>query len=97
MDVDSLGQEPLVLRFWFVTAGCVLLGALGVGLEVARVISKDNGGVSSFPSSLSRVVVADDPDRYPRLLRAPEKCILLRLDSVPNRERAQPPLPFGRC
>ena len=38
-----------MLRFWFVTAGCVLLGALGVGLEVARVISKDNGGVSLLP------------------------------------------------
>jgi hypothetical protein len=32
------------LRFWFVTLGCLLLGAIGVGLEIARVISKDNGG-----------------------------------------------------
>lgn len=57
MDVDPLSQEPLVLRFWFVAVGCVFLGALGVGLEVARVISRDNGGVSSSLSSLSRVIV----------------------------------------
>jgi hypothetical protein len=36
--------EPLLLRFWFVTLGCVLLGGIGVALEVARVISSDNGG-----------------------------------------------------
>jgi hypothetical protein len=90
VNVDFLAQEPLVLRFWFVTLGCVFLGALGVGLEVARVISRDNGGVST---SLLRCRgrCADDPNHYPRLLRAPEKCILLRLDSVPNCERAQPP------
>jgi hypothetical protein len=34
------------LRFWFVTLGCVLLGGIGIALEVARVISKDNGGTS---------------------------------------------------
>jgi hypothetical protein len=39
-------QEPLLLRFWFVTLGCVVLGALGIGLEVARVVSRDNGGES---------------------------------------------------
>lgn len=38
-------QEPLTLRFWIVTSGCVLLGALGIGLEVVAAISKDNNGV----------------------------------------------------
>jgi hypothetical protein len=44
--------EPLLLRFWFVTLGCLLLGAIGVGLEIARVISKDNGG--AYWASCSR-------------------------------------------
>ncbi|KAH9974846.1 hypothetical protein BJV77DRAFT_637007 [Russula vinacea] len=36
--------EPLMSRTWFVTMGCGLLGALGIGLEVIWVISRDNGG-----------------------------------------------------
>ena len=35
-----------MLRFWVVTLGAVLLGLIGVGLEVARVISNDNDGAS---------------------------------------------------
>ncbi|KAI0300667.1 hypothetical protein B0F90DRAFT_1629338 [Multifurca ochricompacta] len=36
--------EPIVLRFWVVTLGCALLGAIGIGLEVARKISDNNDG-----------------------------------------------------
>lgn len=36
--------EMLTLRFWIVTLGCVLLGAVGVGLEIAAAVSKDNSG-----------------------------------------------------
>ncbi|KAF8495945.1 hypothetical protein F5888DRAFT_1615206 [Russula emetica] len=36
--------ELITLRFWVVTLGCVLLGAVGIGLEIAAAVSKDNGG-----------------------------------------------------
>ena len=39
-------QEPLISRSWFVTLWCVVLGALGISLEVVLVISRDNGGAS---------------------------------------------------
>jgi hypothetical protein len=36
--------EPLTLRFWIVTLGCVFLGAVGVALEVTAAVSRDNSG-----------------------------------------------------
>jgi hypothetical protein len=75
------------LRFWAVTLGCVLLGAVGIGLEIAAAISKDNSGASpSFFDSWPCV----DPIYYARLLRPPEKCVYLRVGSVLNRERLTP-------
>jgi hypothetical protein len=86
-DLSVFAQELVTLRFWVVTLGCVLLGAVGIGLEIAAAISKDNGGVSprlfdSWPCA--------DPTYYARLPRRPEKCIFLRVGSVFNCERLTP-------
>lgn len=40
-------QELLTLRFWMVTLGSLLLGGIGIGLEIAAAVSKNNDGVSS--------------------------------------------------
>jgi hypothetical protein len=85
-------QEPVILRFWVVTLGCVLLGAIGIGLEIACALSRDNDGVSRA-SSISWHCANSTHHR--RLLRPPEKCILLRLDSVLDCERCHT-LSFGR-
>ena len=45
-DLSVFAQELLTLRFWIVTLGCVGLGAVGIGLEIAAAVSKDNNGVS---------------------------------------------------
>jgi hypothetical protein len=75
------------LRFWIVTLGSVFLGAVGIGLEIAAAISKDNGGVS--PSLFDSWPCAD-PIYFARLPRPPEKCIFLRVGSVLNCERLTP-------
>ncbi len=73
------------MRFWVVTLGCLLLGAIGIGLEIATSISKDNDGVS--PSLFDSWPYVN-PIYYARLLRPPEKRIFLRVDSVLNCECA---------
>jgi hypothetical protein len=75
------------LRFWIVTLGALFLGAVGIGLEIAAAVSKDNNGVS--PSFFSSWPCAD-PIYYVRLPRRREKCIFLRLGSVLNCERLTP-------
>jgi hypothetical protein len=80
-------QEPLTLRFWIVTLGSVFLGAVGIGLEIATAISKNNNGV--FPSLFDSWPCAD-PDYYARLLRPPKKYVSLRVGSVLNCERLTP-------
>jgi len=75
------------MRFWVVVLGCVFLGAVGIGLEIAAAISKDNSGVSS---GLLDSWPCTDPIYYARLLRPPEKCIHLRVGSVFNCERLTP-------
>lgn len=75
------------MRFWIVTLGSVFLGAVGIGLEIAAAISKDNGGVS--PSLFDSWPCAD-PIYFARLPRPPEKCIFLRVGSVLNCERLTP-------
>lgn len=76
-------QEPLTLRFWIVTLGCVLLGAIGIALEVTAAISRDNNGVFH---SLFDSWPCVDPICYARLPCPPEECIFLRIDSVLNCE-----------
>jgi hypothetical protein len=86
-DLSIFAQEPLTLRFWIVTLGCVFLGAVGVALEVTAAVSRDNSGVSpSLFDSWPRA----DPIYYARLPRRPEKCIFLRVGSVLNCERLTP-------
>ena len=63
------------------------LGAVGIGLEIATAVSKDNNGVS--PSLFDSWPCAD-PVYFVRLPRRPEKCIFLRIGSVLNRERLTP-------
>ena len=87
MIYSSFTQELLQLRFWIVTLGCVILGAVGIGLEIAASISKDNSGVSS---GLFVSWPCTDPIYYARLLRPPEKCIYLRIGSVFNCECLTP-------
>ncbi len=65
-------QEPILLRFWLVAFLCIFMGAVGVGLEVARVISRDNNGVSADPFGSWPCA---DPSCYLRLSRPPEKCV----------------------
>lgn len=36
----------MALRFWIVCLGCVILAAMGIGLEIARAISDKNHGAS---------------------------------------------------
>ena len=87
MIYSSFTQELLTLRFWIVILGCVILGAVGIGLEIAAAISKDNSGV---PSGLFVSWPCTDPIYYARLLRPSEKCIYLRIGSVFNCERLTP-------
>ena len=75
------------MRFWIVSLGAVFLGAVGIGLEIAAALSRDNGGVS--PNLFDSWPCAD-PIHYVRFPRPPEKRILVRVGSVLNRERLTP-------
>ena len=83
-DLSIFAQELLTLRFWFVSLGCVFLGAVGIGLEIAAAVSRDNNGVS--PSLFDSWPCAD-PIYNARLPRRPEKCVLLCFGSILNCER----------
>jgi hypothetical protein len=46
VDFSIFAQEQIALRFWIVALGGVFLGVVGIGLEIAAAVSKDNNGVS---------------------------------------------------
>lgn len=75
------------MRFYMVTLGSLLLGTVGISLEIAAAVSKDKNGVS--PSLFDSWPCAD-PICYARLPRPPEKCFFLRVDTVLNCERLTP-------
>ena len=75
------------MRFWIVTLGSLFVGAIGIGLEIAAAVSKDNNGVSP---SLFDLWPCADPFYYARLPRPREKCFFLRIDSVLNCGRLTP-------
>ena len=79
------------MRFWVVALGGVLLGAIGIGLEVARVISKDNNGVSPLSSILCAVLI-----RYTtKGFYVPEKNVF-SFASIQFLTVSVQDLPFGR-
>ena len=86
-DSSIFVQEVLTLRFYMVTLGSLLLGTVGISLEIAAAVSKDKNGVS--PSLFDSWPCAD-PICYARLPRPPEKCFFLRVDTVLNCERLTP-------
>ena len=89
-------QEPIFLRFWVVTLACVFLALIGVGLEIAQVISKDNDGASRVVFDL--FMFFSEPmfilvSLLRRLLRPYEERIFVCIGAILNGELCAPCLP----
>ncbi|KAH9980405.1 hypothetical protein BJV74DRAFT_857216 [Russula compacta] len=64
--------EPISLRFWIVSLGCLLLTLIGIVLEIARLISNDNNGFYVPPKNVFSFVSTQFlTSFFPSLLFAP--------------------------